>query len=913
MTFGFPNKTRWIIGVFALTAITATCCGNASSAPSVAGSGSAKVDALLAKMSLQEKIALIRGVNEDASTYRGQAGYLPGVPRLGIPPLRLADGPPGLLTREPSPAMTATMGLAATFSKDDARDNGQIIAQEARRLGIDVVLQPFINIDRDISFRRGFNTFGEDPVLTGEMGAAQITGIQERGVMAQAKHFVGFDTNAHDVNVDSQALHEIYLAPFADAIAANVSSIMCSYNKINGEFACGNNTLLNTILKQEMGFKGFVTSDWGAVHSNSYLSNGLDMEMPGVLPAWSPFAGMMNSYFDISSEPKKPMDPHFDVLAAVFEGGIPEEPKHPPVNWAKEFPADPDPKNLWAALKEGKTDEATITRAAARVLNQMDRFGYLSKGKGKGTGASQASGATDLDIEDVIQKTSEDSAVLLRNENNALPLTRDDLKSLVLIGPGAGQVVAIGRAAERSVGIPARQTGPFDAIRKLASDVPDASITYVVDNDMTGTTVPASMLSHAGKVGLVRTGTSGETVDVTIDFTKSRGNALPADGNVTWTGTLNVPSAGNYYLYLQTLGARGNISVDGKRLGGSASLTGALHGDTVQANLDNVLPTTDGLDNVRTSADLSAGPHDISITITGDTSKDLQQVRLNWVTPEVRQVNHEAAIAAAKKARTAVVFLWTRGSPTFGLPGDQDKLVEEVAAVNPNTIVVLNTSQPIAMPWLAKTRAVVQMWWSGDRGGVATADVLLGKHNPAGRLPFTWAQRLEDYPATSPSHPERSANGVDGKTYFSEGVDVGYRWFDKERIEPLYPFGYGLSYSKFDYSAPRVTKTPDGGLDVAFTVRNAGLVAGDEVPQIYLGAPKVVKSGVQFPERALAAFDRVLLKPGESRQVVLHVPLRRLQYWSTANGAWVTVTKDRTVFIGASSRDLRLSEAVPTR
>jgi len=911
MTFRFPNKLRWIIGVLAMTAITATCYGSASSAPSVVGSGDAKVDALLAKMSLHEKISLIRGVNEDASTYRGQAGYLPGVPRLGIPPLRLADGPPGLLTREPSPAMTATMGLAATFSKQDARANGQIIAQEARRLGIDVVLQPFINIDRDITFRRSFNTFGEDPVLTGEMGAAQITGIQERGVMAQAKHFIGFDTNAHDVNVDPQALHEIYLAPFADAIAAHVSSIMCSYNKINGEFACGNNTLLNTILKQEMGFKGFVTSDWGAVHNNSYLNSGLDMEMPGVLPAWSPFVGMMNSYFDISSAPKKPMDPHFDILAAVFEGGIPEEPKHPPVNWAKEFPADPDPKNLWAALKEGKTDEATITRAAARVLNQMDRFGYLSKGKD--TARSQASRGNDLDIEDVIQKTSEDSAVLLRNEDNALPLTGNDLKALALIGPGAGQVVAIGRAAERSVGIPARQTGPFDAIEKLASDVPGANITYAVDNDMTGTTVPASMLSHADKVGLVRTANSGETVDATIDFTKGGGNALPANGNVTWTGTLTVPSTGNYYLYLQTLGARGSISVDGKRLGGSASLTGALHGDTVQANLDNVLPTTDGLDNVRTAADLSAGPHDISITITGDTSNDLQQVRLNWVTPQARQANHEAAIAAAKKAKTAVVFLWTRGSPTFGLPGDQDRLVEEVAAVNPNTIVVLNTSQPIAMPWLSKTRAVVQMWWSGDRGGVATADVLLGKHNPSGRLPFTWARRLEDYPATNPSYPERSANGVNGKTYFSEGVNVGYRWFDKERIEPLYPFGYGLSYSKFDYSAPRVTNTRDGGLDVAFNVRNAGLVAGDEVPQVYLGAPKMIGDGAQFPEHALAAFDHISLKPGESKRILLHVPLRRLQYWSTANRTWVTDAKNRTVFIGASSRDLRLSEAIPTR
>jgi beta-glucosidase len=222
----------------------------------------ARVDKLLSQMTLEEKMNLIRGNVEPAETNQGQAGYLPGVPRLGVPPLRMADGPPGLLTRVPAQAETATMGVAATWDRRTAEQNGVVIGSEARSLGIDVVLQPFINIDRDITFRRGYNTYGEDPFLTGAMGAAEIHGAQSQDVMAQAKHYVGYDTDGYNVFIDPQTLHEVYVAPFEQAVKAGVSSIMCSYNKINGAFACGNADTLKTILKSELGFQGFVTSDW---------------------------------------------------------------------------------------------------------------------------------------------------------------------------------------------------------------------------------------------------------------------------------------------------------------------------------------------------------------------------------------------------------------------------------------------------------------------------------------------------------------------------------------------------------------------------------------------------------------------------------------------------------------------------
>ena len=312
---------------------------------------------------------------------------------------------------------------------------------------------------------------------------------------------------------------------------------------------------------------------------------------------------------------------------------------------------------------------------------------------------------------------------------------------------------------------------------------------------------------------------------------------LPPDTTATWTGELSVPADGEYWLYLQDLGGRASLSVDGKGLARTGAVKGTVHGDIQHATQDNGLPTTDGLDNVRRAIQLTKGKHTIKVELTPDTSGAPAQIRLSWMPPEARAAAHDQAIAAAKSAKTAVVFAWTRGRPAFGLPGQQDRLIEEIAAVNPNTIVVLNTSQPVAMPWLSKVKAVLEMWWPGDEGGWSTAKLLLGKNNPGGHLPMTWAKRLTDYAANDPAHPERSAKGVDGKTTFSEGVLVGYRWFDRQKIQPLFPFGFGLSYTKFEASDLHLDHAPDGGATITVNVRNTGQVAGDAVPQVYLDRP----------------------------------------------------------------------------
>jgi beta-glucosidase len=276
----------------------------------------------------------------------------------------------------------------------------------------------------------------------------------------------------------------------------------------------------------------------------------------------------------------------------------------------------------------------------------------------------------------------------------------------------------------------------------------------------------------------------------------------------------------------------------------------------------------------------------------------------------MKQAAFDAAVDAARHAKTAVVFAWSRNKPAFGLPGDQDRLIEAVAAVNPNTVVVLNTGQAVAMPWLGKVRAVLEMWYTGDEGGWAAANLLTGRANPAGRLPITWPLRLADGPANDPAHPERSSKGVDGKTVYGEGIFVGYRWYDHRHIAPLFPFGYGLSYTRFSYSNLALARAPDGGLDASVLVKNTGGRAGDEVVQAYLGAPRPAPAGAAFADHALAAFDRITLAAGEQRRVRLHIPPERLRYWSERDQSWIDARDGRTVYVGRSSRDLALSKEV---
>ncbi len=831
------------------------------------------VNKILNEMTLNEKLTLIEGATDTAANRQYQAGYLQAIPRLGIPSLKLTDGPPGVATKHNSTGMTATMGVAATFSKDDAYANGVVIAKDARALGQDVVLEPFVNIDRDPTWGRAFNTFGEDPLLTGETGAAEIKGIQSQGVMAQVKHYIAYDGGSN-VNVGERALHEIYLQPFTDAVDAGVASMMSSYNMVNGYYASNNAHNLIDILRNELGFKGWIDSDWGANHGTTFFNAGLDMEMPG-----GTTFGFLHSYFTRAAMKK--------------------------------------------ALANGTITESAIDNAVRHVLYEYDQFGLLD-GKSKHSITPEPE---DADAK-VVLKTGEDSATLLKNDDNALPLTNRELRSLALIGPGAGQTIATAGGGEKSAGIASRQIGTYQVLKHESK----ARLKYEAGIDMTGTPVPASAFSHSGSRGLIRTDTKTHKTAVVsqIDNTNKNRKALTAGAAYKWDGTLRVPATGSYWLNMQSLGATASLSIDGKKIGcsgcgffGMTPRYGAVHpGD------NGVLPTTDGLNNNRFYLKLTAGNHSISVVEQADVSSNPVQVRLNWVTPDQQGKDFKAAVKAAKSASTAIVFAWSTTDLSNPLPDSQDSLINAVADANPNTIVVLNNSNPLAMPWLNKVKAVLEMWYPGDEGGYATANILLGKVSPAGRLPFTWPSRLDQGPANQPKlHPERTSVGVDSTgtlckkgssgpmssagctTTYSEGIFVGYRFYDKNNESPLYPFGYGLSYTTFRYSNLSVMQKDDGDLAISFDITNTGKMSGDEVPQVYLGLPDSPPKGVPFALKALAGYDRVSVPAGKTVSVKMQVPHRQLQYWETGNG-WATARGTRMVYVGSSEHNVRLSQKI---
>ncbi|MEV0093849.1 glycoside hydrolase family 3 C-terminal domain-containing protein [Streptomyces sp. NPDC050738] len=821
--------------------------GAGSPAPAFA---SKRVRKLLARLTLDEKISLVHGATDPERL--GQAGYLPGVARLGIPELRLTDGPAGVNVAKSATGLPPVSTLGATFNPRLARDYGAVMGREGRTLGMDVLLAPQIELSRTPLFSRNKDQASEDPYLNALIGVAQVEGVQAQGMLAQAKHFLAnnqsvgqngdFTTGkgAYDFRVDDRTLHEIYLPAWDAVVRAGVASVMAAYNHLNGQWNSENKTTLTGILRGELGFEGFVTSDWGATHSTS-IGAGLDLQMPD------------GGYFGAA------------LKNAITAGSIPEE---------------------------------ALDTAVARILGQYDVFGMLD--------STRVPARRRIDVEAgarVAREVATQGAVLLANDG-ALPLSRTALRDLALIGPTAAQV-AISASGERAYGFEDRMVGPLDALRRTAGR--DAHIRYAVGLDLTGTPVPASAFPG----GLTRTSVTGTQVtDSTVDFTGDK--AFATGSTQTWTGGFTAPATGEYALHIQGWGAAVSLSLDGTQV-----VAAATSRDSFVRKWSSIVPTTDGLDNGRISMRLTAGKtYALNITATGwaesIADRGPVQVRFAWVTPQQRAANIRDAAALARRVHTPVLFAYNGAGGSFGgatetgslaLPDHQDELISAVAAANPRTVVVLNTGTPNTMPWRRQVAAVLRAGYVGQEGGWATADLLLGRVSPSGRLTVTYPKQLTDHPAHVPGHPERYL-GVDEVVTYSEGIFTGYRGFDRAGTEPLFPFGHGLSYTEFGYTRLSVRRHGDG-LSVAFTVTNRGRRAGAEVPQVYLGAAH--GAPVEMAVKSLSGFERIELDPGESRRVTVRIDERLLSYWDTGRSRWVRARGERPVYVGASSRDIRLT------
>ena len=858
-------RSKSLVAVAVLAAaLTSLAAGLPASAQppaaSLAHASSTKVVQLVAAMTLDEKLGMVNGwpngVSPPPLTDRTiGVGFIPGVPRLGIPALTFTDGPAGVRMNLPTTAMPAPVALASTFSADLAQRYGEVLGRDARSRDQDVIFGPMMNMVRVPQAGRNFETLGEDPSLMAQLVAAETRGIQSQGEIATAKHFAENNQENNrmgvNVNVDDQTLREVELRGFEAAVkAGNTGAVMCAYNSVNGNFSCENPTLLTDILRNQWGFSGFVVSDYGANHSaGPALEAGTDIEFFGT---------------------------HFLQLKALIQSGA--------------------------------VPEAALDAAVGGILTTMDRFGLLAHASPTGGTVVNRPLPEFPELADAKQALTiaEQGSVLLRNQGDTLPLTQADLRSLAVIGTTARTLLVGGGGSSRVLGVTEREISPLTALQQSAG--PQGNITFAVGRDLQGVAVPSSALAPPnptpGQHGLLRTNTvTGATqVDPNIDFV--RPNALPEGTQATWTGTITAPTTGNYLLAVQTDGTGGSLTVDGQPVITSSVL--AALGTTLHR-------TTDGLANSFVQLNLTTGPHTVSVTAAPvpafppfiPASSGPVQIRFAWITPQQRQANLAAAVAAAKQARTAVVFAYMEGTegvdqPTLTLPDEQDQLIEAVAAANPRTVVVLNSGYPVLMPWVNDVRAILDMWYPGQEGGQATANVLVGAAVPGGKLPMTFPAHESDAPtATSPlRYP-----GVNNQEYYSEGIFVGYRWYDQNNITPLFPFGFGLSYTTFGYD--HLNTKPNGNTPrVQFTVTNTGTRTGTEVAQVYVGR---LPTSAPTPVKQLAGVARVTLRPGQSKRVTVDLDPRSLAYWDTTSQRWITPGGNVSVLVGSSSRDIRLS------
>jgi beta-glucosidase len=678
----------------------------------------------IAAMSLEEQLHLLHGSIAITIPTPGMptprlpsdaipgAGYVPGVPRLGIPALYETDASLGIanpLDARPgdvATALPAGLALSSSFDPALAYRAGSMVGAEARAKGFNVLLGGGMNLTRDPRNGRNFEYLGEDPWLAGVMAGEEVRGTQDQHVISTLKHFAlnANETNRYtlDARVDEPSLRESDLLAFNIAIEhGQPGAIMCAYNKVNGVYACGNDWLLNQVLKHDWGFRGWVMSDWGAVHATDYARKGLDQQ---------------------SGE---------QADRAIWFG---------------------DP--LKAAVEQRLVPVGRIHDMAHRILRSMFAVGIVDTPPVKADIDYKRDGAIALEI-------ARKGIVLLKNDGELLP-----------IGNRVRRIAVIGGNANFGV------------------------------------------LSGGGSA-----------------------QVIPSNGP-----TIRIPLGGH-----RVMDSFHSMVFD------SPAPLVAIEMAAPQANV---------------SYDAGAFP--------------------------------AAAAALAARSDLAIVFVTRHeleGSdiPNLELPYGQDALIESVVAANPHTIVVLETGNPVAMPWAWEVPAIVEAWYPGQEGGQAIADILFGTVNPSGRLPITFPRQESD--CVRPRLANFGApGGSDVSVNYSEGADVGYRWYHLHGITPLFAFGHGLSYTQFDYDQVKVT----GGktLTVQFDIRNSGTRAGSDVPQLYL-----VSAAGKTVFRMLG-FQRVELNAGEHRLVTMVADRRLLGSYDAKRRQWRVHDGFYQIRLGKSAGDL---------
>ncbi|SDG45472.1 beta-glucosidase [Lentzea fradiae] len=802
---------------------TATVHTTASAQPPV--SPEQRVNGLLQQMTVDEQVTLLRGISAPLGHH--EVGYVAGVPRLGIPALRLTDGPAGVRDEQPATAFPAPVSVAASFDRDLARQAGVLMGKETRARGYHVLYAPMVNIVRVPQAGRNFETYGEDPYLAGKLGASFVQGVQEQGVAAQVKHYAvnnqENDRTWASSNVDDRTLREIYLPAFEMAVhEGGAWSAMCAYNKVGGSFACEHFPLLNDVLNDRWGFSGTVGSDYPATHSGvkSALA-GLDQEFGG----------------------------------STFYAGLP------------------------GAVGSGELVRSVLDERTRRVLRMLLRVGALDERP-----APQFDPAAHAAF---ARRQASAGTVLLKNDTGLLPLA-NSTTTVALSGIYADVAHTGGDGSSRVTPYPEHTVKPVDALRARLG----TGLTYHVGARREPFTVPAGVLTGLRADFYNNRGLQGapavSRTDSVIDFNWLTGSPAPGvnsdNWSARWVGTLTAPVTGTYDFAL-TSDDGSSLYIDGRHVIDN-------WGDHATQTRWASVPLEGGV------------PHQVVVDYS--EAEGFANLSLDWFAPGGADPEIQAAVEAAKAAQVAVVVVGDRTTEgadrtDIDLPGNQNELVRAVAAANPRTVVVLETGGPVTMPWLGSVSTLLEAWYPGEQNGNSLVDVLWGLDEPSGRLPVTFPVDLGSNPIQSPEQYP----GVGGNVTYTEGLRVGYRWYDATGVAPMFPFGHGLGYTTFAYSGLSLTRSADA-VTASFTVRNTGSRRGSAVPQLYLGYPGAAGE----PPRQLRDFAKVVLDPGASTRVTMTLDQRAFALWDTAERTFRVPAGGFTVSVGASSRDLRLSGTV---
>ena len=808
--------------------------------------GHDQADRWLAGLTLEEKCRLVGG----ASSWRTHP-----VERLGIPEVKMSDGPNGVrgeyTGREGTRAVLVPVGIAqgATWDPELIGRVGDLLGREARRRAAHVVLAPAVNLHRTPIGGRTFEYFSEDPELTAALAVATVRGVQAHDVAVTVKHFVVNDTEVDrhtvDVRLDERVLRELYLRPFEAAVRdGGAWGVMSAYNRLAGEYCAANRRLLTEILREEWGFDGFVVSDWFGAHEPvGSVTAGLSVEMPG--------------------------------------------------------PARVYGDRLQAAVEAGEVDEAAVDAIVRDLLVLIERT----------KAAERPAGAPEQSVDDpqeraLCRRVAAAGTVLLRNEGRALPLTPASRRpggSIALIGPNAAASRTMGGGSSALRPLPSRSI--LDAFRdRVAGVVHEPGC--LIDKH-TPLPPPSRMLGPDGEPGLELRFVNGTDPDGDPAYvSRTETTSARFFGSVprgVGPGDCVLTMRGQYVPAVDGTHEVGVIVT------GRASVTVA--GEPVMTVNDEVKRGDAffgfGSTEVLASFDLRAGEQ-VPIDIVLPMRRPFGAVRVGVREP-VDPHLMDRAVDAARAADAAVVVVgttdeWeTEGNDrtTIALPGDQDELVRRVAAVNDRTVVVVNAGSPVAMPWADEVEAIVVPFFGGMEMADAVVDIVLGETDPGGRLPVTFPQRLEDAPAWPFYRP------AEGVQKYGEGFLMGYRGHDASGVAPLYPFGHGLSYGTAEWGEPVVSSRsmPRGGeVTVTVPVTATGDRPATVVVQGYV-AP--VSPPVEREPKTLRAWSKVVVPAGATVPVTLQFGAAAFRRWDADTGDWTIDPGDYDLVIAASATDIR--------